>query len=84
MGEFQNSAVHRVLQVGGFNDPTDYEWVRMSYEIIPCNDLLVYYQTYSISFPNVDIEQPKNKFKIRRREKVRCNKVVWFMCDTTQ
>lgn len=46
MGEFQNSAVHRVLQVGGFNDPTDYEWVRMSYEIIPCNDLLVYYQKY--------------------------------------
>ena len=41
MGEFQNSAVHRVLQVDGFNDPTDYEWVRMSYEIIPCNDLLV-------------------------------------------
>ena len=56
----------------------------MSYEIIPCNDLLVYYQKYSISFPNVDIEQPKNKFKIRSREKVRCNKVVWFMCDTTQ
>ena len=25
MGEFQNGAVHRVLQVGAFNEPTDYE-----------------------------------------------------------
>ena len=84
MGEFQNGAVHWVLQVGAFNDPTDYEWVRMNYEIIPCNDLLVCYQKYSISFPNVDIEQPQNKFKIRRTEKVRCNKVVLFVSNTTQ